>query len=409
MTSVKILLRKATNKKYRPIIMRVIKNRKTKTINLGFDCLEKDWNDKNLKFKKSYPNYRQRNLLLLKYLEKAEKIIDDFHQDDVDFTLDQFEEKFRGREVDTYTVSEFWLEKIAELISVGRTGRARAYKGTYSSFYKFNDNSEILFKEIDLNLLNKYEIFLRSNGGSDGGIGVRMRDIRALFNEAISKGIVKEKYYPFKAYKISKLKSQNTKIALSREEFRKIEDVDISEHLHLYDSKNYLIFSYYTGGMNFHDLMKLKWSNIQEERITYKRSKTKGNFSIPKLEPISKILEHYKNQERTSTYVFPILLSDDLTPPQIENRKAKTLKKFNKQLKELASLAKINKKVTSYTIRHSFATNLKYAGVSTDIISELMGHTDIKVTQSYLKDFGSQITDKAVRKLLEEPRVRYAS
>jgi site-specific recombinase XerD len=101
--------------------------------------------------------------------------------------------------------------------------------------------------------------------------------------------------------------------------------------------------------------------------------------------------------------VFPILLKENLTPMQIENRKHKTLRRFNKQLKEIAKIQGVKKNVTSYVIRHSFATNLKYAGISADLIGQSMGHQDVSVTNAYLKEFKDDIIDDAMTKLLEEP------
>jgi site-specific recombinase XerD len=118
------------------------------------------------------------------------------------------------------------------------------------------------------------------------------------------------------------------------------------------------------------------------------------------LAPVQEILDFYILQERNTSYVFPILLKDDLTPIQIENRKQKTLKKFNKDLKELARLAKVAKNVTSYVIRHSYASNLKQLGVSTDKISESMGHSNLEVTKSYLRDFETVEIDFENEKLL---------
>ncbi|UOV42433.1 tyrosine-type recombinase/integrase, partial [Flavobacterium psychrophilum] len=69
-------------------------------------------------------------------------------------------------------------------------------------------------------------------------------------------------------------------------------------------------------------------------------------------------------------------------------------------LKQLASLAKVDKNVTSYVIRHSFATNLKQLGVATDLISTSMGHSNLEITQSYLKEFENNIIDDANEKLL---------
>ena len=89
-----------------------------------------------------------------------------------------------------------------------------------------------------------------------------------------------------------------------------------------------------------------------------------------------------------------------MTPLQIEYRKDKTLKKFNKDLKRIAELCKIDTKITSYVSRHSFATNLKQKGVSTDIISEAMGHQTLTVTQAYLKELENDVIDDAINKLI---------
>jgi len=410
MASINILLRKKQNKKgLYPIVLRITKNRKTKLISLGINCLEKDWDSDKERFKKNHPNYRQVNLGLIMREEKALKIIDEYRLDDIDFTLTQFEEKFRGIQMRNISVLLFWKEKIEDLNKAGRTGNARVYKDTFNSFFKFNKNKALLFREITPTLLDKYETYLRGNENTDGGIGVKMREIRALFNDAIKKGIVDEKYYPFKTYKVSKLKGQSIKKALTRDEVGKMEDLDTNKYPHLINSKNYFIFSYYMRGMNFTDMMKLKWDNIQENKILYIRSKTKGRFNIKMLEPVKDIIAYYKTQKRETSYVFPILLKENLTPLQIENRKLKTLKKFNKDLKEIARIQGVEQKVTSYVIRHSFATNLKFAGVSEDLICELMGHGDVRVTRTYLKDFENKVMDDTMLKLLKEPKLQYAS
>jgi integrase len=227
-----------------------------------------------------------------------------------------------------------------------------------------------------------------------------MRALRAVFNSAIRNNIVKQDFYPFTKYKISKLKGKGIKRALTRAEVKRIIDVDIEERPDLINTKNYFIFCYFARGVNWIDVLRLKKSDIQDGYITYIRSKTKGRFMVKILAPVQEILDYYILQERNTSYVFPILLKDDLTPIQIENRKQKTLKKFNKDLKELARLAKVAKNVTSYVIRHSYASNLKQLGVSTDKISESMGHSNLEVTKSYLRDFETVEIDFENEKLL---------
>ncbi|MCB0744807.1 MAG: site-specific integrase, partial [Ignavibacteriae bacterium] len=340
-----------------------------------------EWDNDNSCFKKNHKNYIQRNRLLLKLEDRALKIIDDYRIDDVDYSLKQFEQKFRGKSSSNTKVFDFWKEQIEDKMLTGRIGSARVGKDTLRTLSQYYKKSDLEFKDITPYFLNKFETHLRRKGYTDGGLGVRMRELRALFNKAIENGIVDEKYYPFKKYKVSKFKSGNVKKALTREQVKMIEELDVSKHPHLVNAKNYFIFSYYTRGMNFYDMMFLRWSNISNDRIHYKRSKTKGNFSIKIIEPVWDILKYYKNQNRPTDYVFPILLKEKMKPEQIENRKHKVLSRYNQRLTEMGKTLGIDANISSYTARHSFATNLKYAGISTDIISELLGHSDVKITQ----------------------------
>ncbi len=404
MAKISILLRDAQNKNgLYPIVLRIIKNRKVKIITLGMDCEKSNWDEKSSQFNKNMPNHIQKNLLLSKLKQKAWTIIDQFNIDEVDFTLNQFEEKFRGKESSKITVLEFWEDKIKDLNLAGRVGNARALNDTKNSFFRFCKNQKILFKEITVEMLDKYETHMRFTGSNDGGIGVRMRELRAVFNDAIKKGIVDEKYYPFKVYKVSKLKGKGFKKALSRDEVRLIENLDEKAYPHLVEAKHLFVFSYYTRGMNFFDMMKLTWDRVENDKIIYTRSKTKGRFTIKILQPIQDILDHYKELNTDTNFVFPILLKEGMTAIQIENRKAKKLKRFNSDLKLIAEIVGINKPLTSYVARHSYATNLKQLGVSTDLISQSMGHQNIAITSAYLKDFEDDIIDGANEKLLMEP------
>ncbi|MBJ7879609.1 tyrosine-type recombinase/integrase [Gelidibacter salicanalis] len=152
--------------------------------------------------------------------------------------------------------------------------------------------------------------------------------------------------------------------------------------------------------MNFADMMKLEWKDTDFDNIYYTRSKTKGDFKIKIVLPVQEILSYYKQLSTGTNYVFPILLKNSLTPSQLENRKHKTLQRYNKELKEIAEICEINKPLSSYVARHSFANCLKQKGVATDIISESMGHQNLAVTQAYLKEFDNSVLDDAIEILV---------
>ncbi|WP_066222914.1 site-specific integrase [Formosa haliotis] len=403
MASIKTVLRKKplTDGTF-PICLRVTKNRRTKYFKTIFTTLPSEWNEATGTFNKRNSSYIQNNRLLLKFKDRALKVYGQLEIEQENFTLEDFEKYYRIIENPIQrNVFTFWNEIIDEMLTAGRTGNARVNKETSQSIKLFHKRKSLTFREVSTVFLNKYEVFLRSRGGTDGGIAVRMRAIRAVYNMAIARNLIKEDYYPFKSYKISKLKGKGIKKTLDLTEVLKIVNLDLKDRQNLQYSRNYFVFSFYTRGMNFADMMKLKHSDVTGDRIIYTRSKTKGNFIVKVLPPVQEILDYFAPYNTHTKYVFPILYRENYTPTQLENRKSKTLKKYNKDLKEIAKLCNISKPLSSYVARHSFANCLKQKGIATDIISESLGHQNLAVTQAYLKTLDNTVLDDACEVLLD--------
>ena len=401
MVSIKTVLKKKKlkNSKY-PVNLRVTKEGKSKFFKTPFEATVNEWDSKKGRFNSRLANHSKPNRLIGKIEDRALEAISDLEMNQEYYSLEQFERKFR---VQTNPLGDslirFWEEIIDEMRSAGKIGNAAVNKETKNSMLKFAKATDLKFGDISVEFLEKYEVYLRSRGGTDGGIGVKMRALRAIFNRAIKREIISDKTYPFKNYKVSKLKSKGIKKALNLEEVHKIQNLDLKDSPHLVNSRNYFVFSFYTRGMNFADMMKLKWTDIHSGRIHYQRSKTRGNFTIKILPPVQEILDYYKGNPY---YVFPILLRRNMTPNQIDNRKRKVLKKYNKDLRELAAMAEIQKTITSYVARHSYANCMKQSGAATEIISESMGHQDVKTTHAYLKELDTSVLDDANQVLLQK-------
>ncbi|MGB5264828.1 MAG: site-specific integrase [Lutimonas sp.] len=402
MASIKIILkRKILSDGTYPIFLRVTKERDSKFYKTPFSSKIEEWKSSIGSFNKRKENYLQNNRLLLKFKGRALQILTELEIDNPDYTILDFDSKFRI----TFNplknnVFAFWDEIIEEQTRAGRIGNAKVNSDAKTSVKIFHQFKKLSFKELNPTFLNKYEVFLRSRGGTDGGIGVKMRAIRAIYNMAIQRGLVKDSFYPFRAYKLSKLKGRAAKRALNFDEIIRIVNLDLKDHPHLNNTKNYFVFSFYTRGMNFKDMVQLEWSNIHSGYIHYIRSKTKGNFRIKILPPVQEILDYYQLYGYGNKYVFPLLYREDYSPTQVANRKHKVLGVYNKQLKELAKLCDIKKNISSYVARHSFANCLKQNGVATDIISESMGHQNLAVTQAYLKDLDTVVLEEAAELLI---------
>lgn len=385
------------------VYLRITKNRRKKEISIGLKGFKEHFVSEQ--FIKPHPNFKIENGFIIKQKHEALSIIRNFQLNDEDFTLESFERKFRGVPETNDNFFDFTEEIIKEMEQSDRLGNARAYKEAKESLVKFiNENHPgktiVKFKELTPELLEKYEVYMRSRGNENGGMAFKMRQIRAIFNKAINRKIISQDIYPFKYYKVSKLKAKPNKRALTVEDFKKLKDVNLSQFPHLMEAYNYFMFSFYTRGMNFVDMMYLKKSDIVNDRLYYTRAKTKGRFNIEIVDKAQEIIDFYKDKTKNTSYVFPILLSDDMTPKQIEYRKHKVLSRYNRKLGEIAKIAGVESHVTSYVARHSFATILKKKGTSTDLISELMGHSNVQITMTYLKEFDDEELDKANRRLL---------
>jgi len=157
-------------------------------------------------------------------------------------------------------------------------------------------------------------------------------------------------------------------------------------------------FSYLMGGINFTDMACLTDKNIEGERLVYVRQKTKKLIMLPLQEKAIEIMNRYRSPQRR--YIFPILDNRERSPRQIRNRIYDVLANVNGYLEDIGKELGIELKISSYVARHSYATVLKRAGVSTSVICESLGHSSERVTQIYLDSFENAQLDDAMKHLL---------
>jgi integrase len=349
-------------------------------------------------FEKVFQNIRrteeQKEIKLkLEYFEtKANNVIKNLSV----FTFDAFEEHFLEQRNTRNSVS-FAFDKTIELLKLqNRIGTAVCYESAKNSFEQFKKNTT--FAEITYSYLQKYENFMLQNNKSVTTIGIYVRSLRAIYNQQnIDKSI-----YPFGEgkSKYSIPKSRNIKKALTVEEIALIYNYKAQPNSTKEMAKDYWLFLYLSNGMNVKDFCLLKWKNIDNDMLHYKRAKTQTSKKESKeisvaLKP--QTLEIIKKWGQPSVnldaYIFPHLQINMNAERERAVYKQLT-KTINKYLKLIAKELRINKEVTTYFARHSFATVLKRSGASIEMISELLGHSSVIVTESYLSSFEKEQIQK---------------
>jgi len=274
---------------------------------------------------------------------------------------------------------------------------ALTFKELKRSLLDFNKHLNIYFSEIDTQWLKRYEIYLRQKNLGENTIGIRFRTFRVLYNIAIERKIVKSEYYPFKSYKVSKLHKDTIKRAIPKNDIIRILNYKTTNE-NIQFAIDIFSFSYFCGGINFKDIAHLTNKNLIDNTLVYYRKKTKKLIKIPIKEPVIKIINKYQNS--SSIYLFPIFSEYHTTELKKENRLHKVIEIVNRKLKEVGIILNLPIPLTTYVARHSYATVLKRSGVDIAIISETLGHSDLKTTQIYLDSFENEQIDKALENLL---------
>lgn len=400
MATAKIVLNKGKklSEGRHPIVLLLTHKSKVSRISLKYKCTPTDWDKAKCRFKKSMNNYRDKNAVLREMETKAEETIDKIQREGLTFTPALFKDLFLDVKQEI-TVIKFFDIILNELSEKGSTGNHDVYKGTKNAVLRFIKNKKnLMFEDIDYSFLKKFETFLFKGGCTGGGVSIHMRTLRALINEAIRRNYLARENYPFatsfnkNGYSLSHLKSEAKPRALSIEDMDKIKNFEIEKHPQFKETWLIFLFSYYCRGMNFADMAKLKWKDVYNGRIYYRRMKTGTEFSIKVSEKIQNILNEF--EPRLTPYVFPILTDFHKTPEQIKNRRKKRLRKFNQEMKDIAKLiGDIREDISSYMARHTFASTLNSKNVSVSKISQGLGHKDVATTQAYLKRFDDKEID----------------
>lgn len=384
------------------IVIQIIKDRKNTTLSLGKSCKYEDWSFETDRVKKTNKKHSSINEFIAKYSTNIEKAIEEYELNDEYYTSQDLIKLIKKgfNKSATITFTEFHESLIEEKKLIGKLSSAKIEQNTLDSLKLFFKNNIISFKDINVDNLHKYNTFLISNGNRPSTIGIRMRTLRAVYNKAIEREIVNEKSYPFTKFKISKIKSTDKKEYLTEEEILKIKDLELSDPK-LIKARDFFLMSFYCRGINMIDLIQLKKSDLSNYTTTYIRSKTGAIVNYKSTEFFNYFFEKYK-AETNSIYLFNFIKTNTPTKQYIRNINQKYLQKYvNVPLVEIMEKAEINKHITYYCARHSFATILKFKNISIDIIKEALGHKDIQSTMSYLNTLPSQKLDMMIEDAID--------
>ncbi len=396
-SNAKIVVRKKPNKEgLYPLAIRITKNRHSTYHYIGHYIDLKYWDGKNIRVRKSHPNSDRLNLLLSTKLSEANKMLIDLQSQQKDISANQIKKQLYSSPEST-SFFEVANDFLHELELNNKLSRLSADKARVKHVLKFTKSKQLTFPEINETFLKRFQTYLRKKHNlSERSIVNNLVVIRTIYNRAIKMGVVDKKLYPFGATKIRIRFPESEKAGLTKEEVKKIESVTglTENETH---ARNVWLFSFYFAGIRVSDVLKVRWDDIYDGRLHYRMSKNAKLLSLKIPDKIVPILKHYLDDKQSNTdFVFPELKKANLSDPKDIFTKSKTAnKKFNKYLKQVASKAEVQKKITMHIARHTFGT-ISEDKIPINMLQKLYRHSSITTTINYQSNFIHKDTDDAL-------------
>lgn len=376
-----------------PIYARVTINYKSVTISTGKSINIERWKaTENLR----RPLRDTREKLVKQALDVFELNIEKLHnqleRQMINVSISEFKELLLGKPLKNKVpqlidIIDYHNNYFRKLVDIGERSNASLQKyervkdliALYNK--KYFNATDIAIEKINGSYIYNFESYLKFESEYKGKLGIKnnsivkyFKNLKTICNYAVKMDLIPKN--PFNKY-TGKINVTEATF-LTHEELLRIEEKIFSVE-RLERVKDIFLFSCYTGYAPV-DALKLTKTNIIQDAenefwIKTNRQKTGTRANVPVLPPVFKIINKYQSSQTT-------LL------PNISNQK------MNAYLKEIADLIGLDKNLTWYVARHTFATTVTLGnGIKIENVSAMLGHTTIRQTQHYAKVLDSSVAE----------------
>lgn len=360
-------------------------------IKLPFKSKLNEWNNSKQRFKRNKPYFKELNQSLLEVETLSDNILSKLEING-GFTYEAFKKFFHnnGTEKEVLTVNDAFIEKIQLLEQSKRYGSYRTYSNCYSSLLKFTP-LDIRFEDINYRFLKEFEQFHIQLGNKPNSYAGYFRILRAMHYEYCKLNNIPQPEI-YRDFNIARLKNETRKKSLTKDQLKSFIAYEPPSEAQK-QAKLLFLFSFYARGINLMDMLQLTHDNISNGVLSYRRQKTGKQLRIKLIKEALIILEYFKND---SDFLFPYLRKGQVPKYRVRDVNANV----NRRLK-LIGKAIGESGLSMYYARHSYAELNYKAGVRIEIISQMLGHSDLKTTQTYLRSFSDDEVDNAAATIFD--------
>ena len=272
-----------------------------------------------------------------------------------------------------------YLEHLIDYYKKLGSGNFAVYSVLLHDMRKFTLKKQKRLSDIDNKFFIDYAQWCTDRGNNPRSISMKFSRMKTVLTKAKDEGIsvadITATYKPNKTKPIKRGLSENDVINLLNYKPHKLNWEFVLDMFK---------FMYYSAGTPIRDLAFLTKDNIIEKQLSYVRFKTHKVINVPLPDEAMAIIAKYS--DHNSKYLFPIIPKDRQHLNYIELYKyiGGCTYKFNLVLEQIGKKLNLPIKLTTYVVRHSYATQLLRSGIPLPMISKALGHSSIQMTQNYL-------------------------
>jgi integrase len=263
------------------------------------------------------------------------------------------------------------------------TGKNMKYN--INSFKAFAGENTPLTELFSVGNLQRYILHCRGEGNSPVTIFNKLKDLRTVYNAGVREKQLPDIGKPFTLVKVTVPKKKKDRPTAAQV----LAFVNYAPENELQEmAKTVALLQYLLQGARLAEALTLEWANVKDTYIEYlpQKGAKKPKF-VPRSEALNRLLE---SQPKEGRYVLPYIRENYplLTARQQLARKTNLTTAINTGLNEIAEKLEFKIDLTSHMFRHAFADALIAAGANPHTAAALLGHSNPKTTEGYIKDLG---------------------
>lgn len=270
------------------------------------------------------------------------------------------------------------------------------FRYSKSVFETFNPGMSVT--DVSAVFINRFAKVRIESGVSQSAVNSNLRDLRRVVNYFINEEkVIPESYqYPFGKGGFSIQNYFPRKLVLTNSEIASVIELkEFTSNQEEY-ARDIWEMLYRCNGINFADLLRMRWDNIQGDYLIFFRKKTETTRKSNKKEIVVPLSPKLKELiEKIGVKDSPFILGklkDGYSDSMFENKNHKWKKIVNQRLDEISKRLNLSIPLRIKNARDSYAMTLRRAGVSKDNIGDMLGHSNSIVTEHYLGSMNPETT-----------------